>query len=401
VTSTSVVLYFQVHQPWRLRPYSVFDVGRRRRWFDDRANARIVRRVAERCYLPMNALLTRLVERHGGRFRFAFSVSGTALDQMERWARPALTSFRRLARTGCVELLAETSCHSLSSLACDDEFLRQVREHADRVEALFGRRPTAFRNTELVADNRVARLAERLGYRCALAEGAARVLRGRSPRKVYRATGGRLRWLLRSHDLSDDVAFRFSSRDWAEWPVTAEKHARWMHEAGEADVLGLFMDFETFGEHQSAESGIFEFFDRWPAAVLTDPRFVFRTPTEAAGAHPPAGTLDLRRPVSWADTERDVSAWLGNPMQDAAHRAVYALRGLVLRAARRDPSLARDWRRLTTSDHFYYMCTKWFADGDVHTYFSPWASPHDAYVAYRNVLDDLRQRARRALPRRA
>jgi alpha-amylase len=389
-----------VHQPWRLRPYSVFDVGSGRPRFDDRRNAQIVRRVAARCYRPTNEVLLRLVERHEGRFRCAFSISGTALDQMERWARPALRSFVRLARTGCVEILAETSHHSLTFLLDEGEFERQVRAHADRVEATFGRRPTAFRNTELVVDNRVARAAERLGYEAVLAEGAARVLGGRSARRVYRAAGcRRVRYLLRSHDLSDDVAFRFSARDWAEHPVTAEKYAAWVHRCAEEDVVGLFMDFETFGEHQAAESGIFAFLERMPERVLADPRFEFRTPTEAARAHAPAGALDLRRPVSWADAERDLSAWLGNPMQDSAHAALRGALPLVRRAARREPGLLEEWRRLSTSDHLYYMCTKWFSDGDVHRYFSPWASPHDAYLAYMNVLEDLRRRARRRASR--
>jgi alpha-amylase len=397
---TSVVLYFQVHQPWRVRPFSPFELGSRRSPFDDRANARIVRRVAERCYRPANDVLLRLAERHGGRFRCAFSVSGTALDQMERWARPALRSFRDLAATGCVEFLAETSHHSLAFLGDEAEFERQVRDHADRIEGTFGARPTAFRNTELVVDNRVARAAERMGYRVLLAEGAARVLRGRSPRRVYRATGcRRIRYLLRSHDLSDDVAFRFSARGWAEHPVTPEKYARWIHRTADEDVVGLFLDYETFGEHQRAESGIFEFLERMPAEILRDERFRFRTPTEAAAAHEPAGSLDLRRPLSWADTERDLSAWLGNPMQDAAHAALYALLPRVRRAARIDPDLYRDWRRLSSSDHVYYMCTKWLADGDVHAYFSPWRSPHDAHVAFVNVLEDLRHRAEAALRR--
>jgi alpha-amylase len=388
---TSIILYFQVHQPWRLRPYSALDVGEDERWFDERTNRRILRRVAERCYLPTNRLLLDLVERHAGAFRLAFSVSGTALDQMERWSPKALTSFRRLARTGAVEFLAETSHHSLSFRGDGSEFVRQIRAQAERVEATFGRRPTCFRNTELVVDNGVAKTAERLGFSCLLAEGADHLLRGRSPYHVYRVAGTeRIRCLLRVYRHSDDVAFRFDDG------LTAAGFAEDLATPRDADVAGLFMDYETFGEHKPAESGIFAFLERFPREALAR-GLTFATPTEAAALHPPRETYDARRPVSWADTERDLSAWLGNPMQRAAHDKVHSLGGDVRRAATRRPELLERWRRLTTSDHFYYMCTKWFADGDVHTYFSPWASPHDAYVAYMNVVEDLATRVRHTL----
>jgi alpha-amylase len=385
---TSVVLYAQVHQPWRIRPYSALEVGASDRWFDDRSNRRILRRVAERCYVPATRALRDLVDRHDGAFRCALSLSGTVLAQMERWAPSALASFRRLVRTGCVEVLAETSHHSLASIGDEAELVRQVRAHAAVVEATFGRRPTTFRNTELILDNGIARVAERLGFSCVLAEGADRLLRGRSPHVVYRVAGTqRIRCLLRDHRPSDDVAFRFSDG------LTAERFADGLAAAPDADVVGLFLDFETFGEHRPASSGILAFLDRFPAEALAR-GLAFATPSEAALRHAPRGTLDARRPFSWADTERDVSAWLGNPMQRAAHAAIHALGPAARREGRRRPHLLERWRRLTTSDHFYYMATKWAADGDVHTYFSPWASPHDAYVAYMHVLQDLAGRLR-------
>jgi alpha-amylase len=404
----SVVLYFQVHQPWRLRPYGFFDVGRSRRWFDDATNRRILRRVADRCYRPANRALLDLVRRHDGRFRCAFSVSGTALDQMERWAPSALSSFRALARTGAVEVLAETSHHSLSCRADLAEFRRQALAHAERVEALFGAKPTTFRNTELVVDPGVAREVEDMGFTALLAEGADGWLRGRTPHATYRVRGGgRLALLLRSYRLSDDVAFRFGDRGWPEWPLTPEKFAGWLSRAAVEDEaaggpIGLFMDYETFGEHHAGEGGILRFLSALPDAVLARPGLRFLTPAQAVVAHPPRRALAVSRPVSWADAERDLTAWLGNDMQREAHRALYDVLPAVRRAARAGrQDLLEAWRRLSTSDHVYYMCTKWFSDGDVHKYFSPYASPHDAYLAFVNVLDDLEDRARAAgRPRR-
>ncbi len=392
---TDLVLYFQVHQPWRLLPFTLFDIGRGGDCFDDAENARILRRVARRCYLPMNALLLRLVRRKRGRFRCAFSVSGTALAQMERWAPEALRSFRALAETGRVEFLAETSHHSLSFLADPREFRAQVRAHAERVEELLGVRPRSFRNTELVFDEGVATAAEELGFDTLLGEGADHVLGWRSPHAVYRPRGcDRLRVLLRAYRLSDDIAFRFANPGWEEWPLTPAKFARWLDAVPPGSPhLGLFMDYETAGEHQSAETGILRFMEDLPDAVAARRRFRFRTPSEAARDAEPQ-PLEVPRPVSWADFERDLSAWLGNPMQRAAHEAVYALAPAVRRAAARgDVALLERWRRLTTSDHFYYMATKWDSDGDVHKYFSPWRTPHQAHVAFMNVVDDLARRA--------
>jgi len=392
---TSVVFYFQVHQPFRLRRYTFFDIGVSQDYFDSAENQRILRRVADKCYLPMNALLLRLARQHGGRFRFAFSISGTALDQMEQWAPDALASFQALAATECVEFLAETSHHSLAFLRDALEFDTQVTAHADRIEKLFGRRPVTFRNTELITSNEVARRAEELGFRGILAEGADHLLGWRSTHRVYRPEGcERIKLLLRSYRLSDDIAFRFSNRDWAEWPLPAERFAHWVHQLPEEeDHVGLFMDFETFGEHQWADTGIFEFMAHLPAALLAAPHVRFQTPAEALADADPVGRLDMPYLVSWADTERDLTAWLGNPMQHAALDALYALAARVMASG--DQDLMTAWRRLTTSDHLYYMCTKWFADGDVHKYFSPYDSPHDAFIAFMNVLDDVRRRAAR------
>jgi alpha-amylase len=389
---TSLVFYFQVHQPHRLRRYRFFDIGRSDQYFDDAENRRILERVAEKCYLPMNALLLRLVERHGGRFRCAFSVSGTALEQMERWSPQTLASFQRLAATGCVEFLGETSHHSLSALGDRDEFAAQVEDQASRVEELFGRRPTVFRNTELILSNDIARMAENLGFEGILGEGADHLLGWRSPHRVYRPEGSqRIKLLLRSYRLSDDIAFRFSNRAWSEWPLRAERFASWVHALPEEDrFVGLFMDYETFGEHQWRDTGIFDFMEALPSAVLTHPRFRFETPTEVVRSSDSTARLDVPHPVSWADAERDLTAWLDNAMQVASHTAVYQLATKVRElAAAGDTEVLATWRKLTTSDHFYYMCVKFFSDGDVHKYFSPYATPHDAYIALANVLADF------------
>ena len=397
---TAVAFYFQVHQPYRLRRYSFFDIGVHDQYFDDVENARIERRVSEKCYLPMNALLLEQIERQQGKFRCAFSVSGTAIGQMEEYAPEALESFKRLARTGCVEFLGETSHHSLAFLGNPEEFDAQVMEQALRVERVFGQRPSTFRNTELVVSNEVARRAERLGFTAILGEGADHLLGWRSPHRVYRPEGcERLKILLRSYKLSDDIAFRFSNRGWSEWPLTSERFAAWVEGLPADDSLvGLFMDYETFGEHQWRETGIFAFMEHLPGALLRSGRVRFETPSQVALTQDAVARLDVPYPVSWADAERDLTAWLGNQMQRAAHDALYDLLPSVKQAAAAGRAdLLERWRKLSTSDHVYYMCTKWFADGDVHKYFSPYASPHDAFITFMNVLDDLSRRAQHAI----
>jgi alpha-amylase len=384
-----VCFYFQVHQPWRLRPYGVFDIGRSHDYFDDAANEAILRKVASRCYRPMNALLEELVAKHDGRFKAAFSITGTALDQLERWAPDVVESYQRLVGSGAVELLGETYHHSLAGVAHAEEFAAQTALHAARIERLFGQRPRVFRNTELMLQDSLAERIAALGFRGVLAEGAERVLGWRSPNFVYAARPApELRLLLKNYRLSDDIAFRFGDRGWSEHPLSAEKFAGWVHAVnGCGTVVNLFMDYETFGEHQWAETGIFEFMRHLPRAILAHTEGSFVTPSEAIARHPAMGTVEFRDWVSWADSERDLTAWLGNSMQRAALDQLLALREPVVASG--DPELLETWRRLSTSDHLYYMCTKYFADGDVHKYFSPWDSPYEAHIAFMNVLADL------------
>ena len=385
----AVCFYFQVHQPYRLRHYTFFDIGADAFYEDENANCDILLKVARKCYLPMNTLLLSLIRRHEGRFKVSFSLSGTALDQFVAYAPELIQSYRELVATGCVELLSETYNHSLAFLYSPEEFREQVRLHDDRIEELFGVRPTVFRNTELIYNNALARTVEDMGYAAILAEGADHVLGWRSPNYVYRPAGcGRLKLLLKNYRLSDDIAFRFSDRNWPEFPLTAEKFAHWAGTAAlSGDLINLFMDYETFGEHQWEASGIFQFMEALPDRLLRLPGFRFVTPSEAAAEHEPVAELDVHNFMSWADAERDLTAWLGNDMQHDAIETVYRMEERV--KARRDDGLLRTWRRLQTSDHFYYMCTKWFADGDVHSYFNPYGSPYDAYINYMNVMADF------------
>jgi alpha-amylase len=385
---TDVCLYFEVHQPFRVGQYDVFQIGTRHDYLDDVLNAQVMRRVAEKCYLPGNAVLKRLIARHEGRFRVAFSFSGVLIEQLELYAPEALASFKDLVATGCVELLAETSHHSLASVYDVAEFREQVRLHDRLMEAHFGVKPRVFRNTELVYDDAIGRELAALGYAAVLVEGADDILGGRSPDFVYAAEGSGLPLLPKNYRLSDDIAFRFTDRTWPGYPLTAEVFASAIHARAEhADSIHLFMDYETFGEHHWAETGIFRFLEDFPSAVLARPEFAFRTPSEVVAAHAPIQTLAFPRTVSWADRERDISAWAGNDMQRAALSRAFELLDHAKAAA--DTRLVTEARRMTTSDHFYYMSTKGFADGDVHAYFSPFENPYEAFINYMNALTDL------------
>ncbi len=385
----SVCFYFQVHQPYRLRRYTFFDMGNNHFYEDEDSNCDILLKVARKCYLPMNRLLLEQIRRCKGRFKIAFSLTGTVLDQLEAWAPEVVCSFQDLAETGCVEFLSETDAHSLAVLFSPDEFREQLIAHDARIKRLFGQKPRVFRNTELIYNNDLARIVEDMGYKAILAEGVDHVLGWRSPNYVYQpSTCQNLKLLLKNYRLSDDIAFRFSNREWPEFPLTAEKFASWAHASQvTGDVLNLFMDYETFGEHHGASTGIFQFMEALPDCVMSHPNFDFRTPSEVARTRAPVARLDVPLYVSWADAERDLSAWLGNDMQNDAIESVYRLEKRVKALGNVD--MLRTWRRLQTSDHFYYMCTKWFADGSVHKYFNPYGSPYDAYINYMNVLADF------------
>ena len=386
----AVCLYLQVHQPYRLRRYSVFDTDSQ--YLDESRNLKILERVVEKCYLPTTALFLELIERYQGRFKLAFSLTGVIVEQLAQHAPKVIQQFKALAHTGCVEFLGETYYHSLAFLYSREEFKAQVDLHQQLMEKTFGLTPKVFRNTELIYANELAGyLNGWKRYQAVLSEGVDHILGSRSPNMLYHPPGHNgLKLLLKNYRLSDDIAFRFSNRAWPHWPLTVEKYAQWIGEAGKTGpVCNLFMDLETFGEHQWAETGIFDFLGRLPQAVLSTGHG-FATPSEAAQMHNATEIYDVPHMISWADTERDVSAWLGNAMQSNALHELYRMEAAV--KATKDPRILRDWRILTSSDHFYYMCTKYFADGDVHKYFNPYESPYDSYINFMNVMDNLRTR---------
>jgi len=335
-----------------------------------------------------------LIQRHKGRFRVSYSISGVAVDQFLEYCPEVIDSFRALVNTGCVELLGETYYHSLSFLYSREEFRHQVNSHKAKMQEVFGYQPRVFRNTELIYNNDLAHYVQDMGYAGILAEGADYILGYRSPNFLYRPLGAdRIKLLLKNYRLSDDIAFRFSNRGWSEWPLTAEKFGRWVNEVnGNGFVVNLFMDYETLGEHQWEDTGIFDFMSKLPEVILEHSDNDFLRLSESVDRYEASGTLDVPHMVSWADMERDLSAWLGNSMQSNALHEIYRLERQIKEKG--DPMLLHDWRRLQTSDHFYYMCTKWFSDGDVHKYFNPYDSPYDSYINFMNVLDNIRQRLR-------
>ena len=387
MATKSICLYFQVHQPTRLRLYRFFDIGKDSHYYDDFANRTILRRVAQKCYLPMNQLMLELINATKGKFKIAYSISGSALEQFQRFAPEVIDSFKALAATGRVEFLAETYYHSLASIGSDSEFKQQVAKHAAKIEELFGVKPTAFRNTELIYDNSIGEIVYEMGYKTMLTEGARHIMGWQSPNFVYTsATQPRLKLLLRNYTLSDDIAFRFAQNK-----VTAEQYVGWLKDnAKDGDIVNLFMDYETFGEHQGAETGIFDFIKALPAAVLKDGTFGFATPSEVVKKYKPVADIDVEDTISWADEERDITAWLGNELQSEAFKKVYAMKEKL--AIVNDPDLYEDWGHLQESDHFYYMCTKFFSDGEVHKYFNPYDTPYEAFINYMNVISDFQIR---------
>ena len=385
-----ICLYFQVHQPTRLRQFRFFDIGKDSHYYDDFGNRTILRRVAQKCYLPMNELLLELIQQHKGAFKVAFSISGSALDQFDRYMPEVIDSFRKLADTGCVEFLAETYYHSLSSLAQPAEFRLQVDKHKAAVQQYFGVTPVSFRNTELIYSNSIGEMVYDMGFKTMLTEGARHIMGWRSPNFVYNGeTQPKLKLLLRNYNLSDDIAFRFSDKGWEDWPLTTDKYVSWLKAAVSdgGNVVNLFMDYETFGEHQSAQSGIFDFMRALPQAVIEDGTFEFGTPASISKKHKGVGGIDVPESISWADEERDITAWLGNELQQDAFNKIYDLYEKL--AIINAPNLWNDFGRLQESDHFYYMCTKFFSDGEVHKYFNPYDTPYEAFINYMNVLSDF------------
>lgn len=385
----TICFYFQVHQPFRLKRYKFFDIGNDRHYYNDHENKSIMRKVAQKCYLPANQVFLDLIKEYGSRFKIAYSISGVALDQFEMYAPDVLDSFQELVDTGNVEILSETYAHSLASLKNREEFERQINMHKNKVKQLFGVEPTIFRNTELIYSDQIGSYIADMGYKGMITEGAKHVLGWKSPNYVYcNAIKPKLKLLLKNFKLSDDIAFRFSNRGWEEFPLTTEKFVRWLNALdSKEETVNLFMDYETFGEHQWEETGIFHFLRALPHTVFKYSDYTFSTPSELIESCDPVGTIHVPHPISWADEERDLTAWLGNELQDEAFNNLYSLYDSVKKVDK--PDIWRDWMYLQTSDHFYYMCTKWFSDGDVHKYFNPYDSPYEAFVNYMNILSDF------------
>ena len=392
----AVCLYFQVHQPLRVKKYRIFDVGRDADYFNDDSetnlnNARILRKVAEKSYLPASLTFLELLKKHP-EFKISFSFPGLALEQLEEHAPEVIEVFKKLVATGRVSVLGETYYHSLAFFYSPQEFERQVKLHEAKIKKLFGVKPKVFRNTELSYRNDVGVWADKKGYEGVVTEGWDHYLGWRSPNFLYRPKGAKkIKLLLKNYRLSDDMAFRFGEKSWKEYPLNAPKFAQWVNSInGNGHVVNLFMDYETFGEHQWADTGIFEFLRHLPGEILKHPDNNFVTVDEAVKKFPVSDDLDVPHILTWADTERDLSAWTGNEMQRSALDRIYALEPRMSNV--KSKSLQESWRRLQTSDHFYYMCTKWFADGDVNAYFNPYQSPYDAYIAYMNAAHDLELR---------
>lgn len=398
---SSICLYFQVHQPLRVKRYRVFDVGQDHEYFNDNSetdlnNEKILRKVATKSYFPANEIILNLLRKHP-HFKVSYSFSGVFLEQAEQYYPEVLESFQKIFETGKAEVLSETYHHSLAFFYSKLEFEKQVGKHKRLVKKLFGQTPKVFRNTELAYNNELAKWAEDAGYKGILAEGWDHVLGWRSPNFIYKPAGTKkIKLLLKNYKLSDDIAFRFSEKSWSQWPLTSEKFAQWINSInGNGQVVNLFMDYETLGEHQWADTGIFDFLEKFPEEVLKHPDNEFLKISEAIKKYPIMDTVDVPHVLTWADSERDLSAWVGNRIQISAIEKVYNLEDRVI--STRSRKLIEDWRRLQTSDHFYYMCTKWFSDGDVHKYFNPYDSPYDAFISYMNALKDLELRVESSL----
>lgn len=421
-TQKSVCFYFQVHQPYRVSNFSIFDIGHNnKKYFDGPgylSNREVFEKVARKCYLPATKIMLELINKHP-EFNLSFSISGVFLEQCMQYGetgRNVLNSFRDLVKTGKVELLGETYYHSLSYFFSKKEFAEQIRLHRDLIWKLFRKKTNVFRHTELIYNNEIANFIREMGFEGVLAEGWDPLLDGKSPNFVYEPKTSdlhhedrklaqkyafrtkkpkKVKLLLKNYRLSDDIAFRFSEKSWQGWPMDSPKFADWLA-AADGNTINLFMDFETFGEHQWEDTGIFNFIKHLPGDLLKR-NITFKTPTQTMRSYPSHGEIDVHHPVSWADTERDLSAWFGNELQQAAMKSVFDMEPSLIKLqsymeSKKIKSLLNTWRKLQTSDHFYYMCTKYWNDGDVHKYFSPFKSPYEAYINYMNVLMDFRHK---------
>ena len=394
----SVCLFFQVHQPFRHRRYRFFDIGNDHYYYDDYTNETILQNIAKKSYLTTNKILLELIDKLEGKFKVAFSITGLALEQFILYSPEVIDSFKELAKTGCVEFLAETYSHSLASLKDKDIFENQVKLHEQKISELFKQKPRVFRNTEMIYSDEIGEQILEMGYSAMLTEGAKHVLGWKSPNFLYvNAINPRLKILMRNFKLSDDISFRFSNSNWSEYPLTADKFINWLESLdSKEEVVNLFLGYESFGERQKKETGIFDFLKAITEAIVKSKELKFATPTEVIEELQPISVVSVPHPISWADEERDLTAWLGNKMQKEAFEKLYDLRNRVAKCD--DGDLLKDWNYLQVSDHFYYMSTKYFSDGEVHGTFNPFDTPYEAFINYMNVLSDFKIRLNSFVP---
>lgn len=395
----TLCLNFQLHQPFRLKKYHFFDIGKDSYYYDDFKNKSIIRKVAQNCYLPTNQILLDLIKTYGDSFKVSFSISGMALDQLELYAPEVIESFQTLAKTGNVEFIGEAYAHSLASLSNDEtEFTRQIELYKRKIKRMFGSTPKVFRNTEMIYNDRLGELIAKLGFEAIMTEGANHVLGWKSPHFVYyNPLAPKLKILLRHYELSDDIAFRFSDQNWAAWPLTTEKYVSWLNGLEPSDQLvNLTMAYESFGEHHKEDTGILNFLKALPKALHEQSDFRLTTPSEVIQKHTPKAPLHVPDTISWSDAEKDLTAWLGNEMQEEAFEKLYKLQSIVEKV--KDKSIQRDWLYLQASDHFFYMSTKYYAEEDVHNYFNPYDSPYEAFINYMNILSDFIRRVEQSIP---
>lgn len=393
----TICFYFHIHQPYRLKRYRFFNIGRDHYYYDDYSNEDIMQQIAARSFIPANRMLLDLINAYQGKFKFAISVSGVALDQMEVYAPEVIDGLKELSRTGAVEFLAETYSHSLSSLIDPVEFQSQVQQQTQKIKLLFNQKPKVLRNTEMIFSDDIAEMAYNMGYTKMVSEGAKLILSWRSPNYVYKSENQpNMKLLLRNPQFSDDISLRFSDYTWKEYPLTAEKYISWIAATSpQEEVFNIFMNYETFGNLQPAHSGIFEFMKALPKFAF-DQGIAFSTPSQIMDTHKPVGTVSVPQAISWSDEERNVSRWLGNKLQKSAFTTLYEFSERI--RLTNDRRLKKDWQYLQSSDHFYYMSTKHFYDGSMHSKFSPYQSPYDAFNNYMNVLSDFIDRVKAQFP---
>ena len=384
----SICFCFEVHQPFRFKKYRFFDIGNDHYYYDDYTNETLMHNSAELSYIPANKVLLELIKKYKGTFKVSFSITGTAIEQFNLYAPEVLDSFRKLAKTGQVEFLSETYSHSIASVKDEELFAEQIKKHDELIKKYFDVSPVIFKNTELIYNDRIGKIVADLGFKGMITEGAKHILGWKSPDFLYcNVINPRLKILLRNVALSDDLSYRFSNKSWNKYPLTAEKFVDWMNADDKSEIINLFINYESLGKRQPASSGIFDFFKKLPEVVINSGKLKFATPSEVVDEYQPVSSVHVPNTISWADEEKDMAAWLGNEMQEESFNKLYALSEKMKMVKNKD--MIRDWNYLQTSDHFYYMCTKVFSDGEVHDSFNPYESPYEAFINYMNVLNDF------------